>query len=183
MSKNVLIITGSPRMNGNSEMLASSFAKGAASKGHLVTKFRAATKKINGCKACNACWTKGRACAFLDGFSELEPLLEQADVLVLSTPLYWFSYSAQIKAAIDRMNAYDSERTIRPLHITESALLACGACEDRDIFDGVVSSYQLMARYQRWKNVGVLTFPGVKEKGDIANGRALAEAEIFGAKL
>jgi multimeric flavodoxin WrbA len=87
--------------------MAEAFMKGALSKGHQVTKFRAAAKAISGCKACNTCWSKDRACSFRDGFTELEPLLEKADVTVFASPLYWFGMSSQIKAAIDRMYAYD----------------------------------------------------------------------------
>lgn len=179
MKKNILIIAGSPRKGGNSEMLANAFARGASSKGHIATIFNAAAKNISGCKACDACWTKGRACSFIDGFTELEPLLEQADAVVFSSPLYWFSFSTQIKAAIDKMNAYDSNMTLRPLKVEESALLICGAGEDRGIFDGVVATYSNMLKYLRWKNMGVLAVPGVQKKGEVPES-ALKRAEQLG---
>ena len=179
MDKNILIITGSPRKKGNSEMLAEAFARGARSNGHTVAVFEAATKNINGCKACGACWSKGRACFFTDGFTDLEPLLEQADVVVFASPLYWFSFSTQIKAAIDKMNAYDSERALRPLKVTESALLVCGAGENSNIFDGIIATYKSMLEYMHWKNMGIIAVPGVQEKGDIPDS-ALEQAEQLG---
>lgn len=183
MSKNILIITGSPRKGGNSGMLAESFANGARSNGHKVTFFNAAQKQINGCKACGTCWSKGRACTFIDGFTELEPLLEQADAVVFSSPLYWFSFSSQIKSAIDKINAYDTEKALRPLNVKESALLVCGACETSKMFDGIIATYNNMLEYLQWKDVGVLAVPGVQEKGDISKGSALDNAEQLGKKL
>ncbi len=183
MSKNILVITGSPRKGGNSELLAEAFAKGAQVKGHSVTMFNAAAKVISGCKACGACWNKGRACSFTDGFSELEPMLEKADAVIFASPLYWFSFSTQIKAAIDRMNAYDSEKTLRPLQARESALLVCGAGKDEHIFDGVIATYKNILDYLKWRNMGVLAVPGVQEKGDVLKGDALAKAERLGSSF
>lgn len=181
MHKSILVMTGSPRKGGNSEMLAEAFARGATSRGHSVTLFRAAAKNIGGCKACGACWNKGRACSFTDGFTELEPLVESADAVVFVSPLYWFGFSAQIKAAIDRLNAYDSAKALRPLKVRESALLVCGAGEDAHIFDGIISTYKSMLHYMGWADNGVLAVTGVQEKGEIAKGHALAQAEALGA--
>ena len=179
MSKNILVITGSPRKGGNSETLAKAFAKGAEAKGHIVTMFNA-SKNIGGCKACDTCWSKGRACSFSDGFTELEPLLEQADAVVFATPLYWFSFSAQIKASIDRIYAYVSPNKLRSLKIKESALLACAGDTDVHVFDGLILTYEIMMRYINWHNAGVLAVPGVMEKGDILQTDALEKAEQFG---
>lgn len=185
MSKNILVITGSPRKNGNSNTLAEAFAKGARAKGHNVTVFNA-TKSIGGCKACDTCWSKGRACSFSDEFTNLEPLLEQADALVLSTPLYWFGFSAQIKAAFDKLYAYVSPNTVRPLKIKESALLACAGDTVADypfLFDGLVLHFESILRYQKWENAGILTVPGVLAPGDILKTDALEKAEQFGMKF
>ena len=144
MKKNILILTGSPRKNGNSDMLARAFADGAESKGHVVTIFSTA-KNMDGCQACDSCWSKGHACSFTDAFTDLEPLLEQADVVVFATPLYWFGFSSQIKAAIDRLYAYESPRRLRSLNVAESVLLACaGEPSDAHVFDGLVSTFASM---------------------------------------
>lgn len=183
MNKNILIITGSPRKNGNSDLLAQAFAKGAGAKGHAVSIFSAA-KNMGGCMACDTCWSKGRACSFTDAFTDLEPLLEQADVIVFATPLYWFGFSSQIKAAIDRLYAYESPRRLRSLHVAESVLLACaGEQRDAHVFDGLVSSFTAMLRYLNWRNAGVLTVLDVQEKGDIMKIDALEKAERLGGSL
>ena len=89
MSKNILVLTGSPRKKGNSEAMADAFIRGALAAGHQAVKFQAGRKKIAGCMACDTCFTKGTPCSVRDDFAELEPLLEKADVLVFCTPVYW----------------------------------------------------------------------------------------------
>lgn len=183
MSKNVLVITGSPRKDGNSEKMADAFIKGAQSKGHEVTKFNAAAKTIGGCRACDTCWSKGRACSFIDGFTELEPLLEHADVIVFATPLYWFGISAQLKAAIDRMYAFTMENSKKRLKIQEGVMLICGADEGMEIFNGAIETYKSILDYMKWKNSGILAVPNVSAKGDIQNTDALQKAEQLGSLL
>lgn len=181
--KNILVLTGSPRRNGNSDRMAEAFIKGALSVGHEVVKFDSAAKDIAGCKACKKCWAKGKPCFYRDDFDELTTILEEADVIVYSTPLYWFSFPAQIKAAIDRMYAYAGENCRSPLKIKESYLLVCGADEDIKIFDGIIATYNEIVQYMQWTDKGVLAVPNVQEKGDIDRTNALLKAEEFGKLL
>lgn len=180
MKKEILILTGSPRKNGNTESLAAAFAKGAKAKGHSVTIFNA-SKNIGGCQACDTCWSKGRACTFIDAFTDLEPLLEKADTLVLASPVYWFGFSSQIKAAIDRLYAYFSEKALRPLKIKESALLLCAGDENESVFEGIILSNEIALKYLEWSNAGVLAVTNVMDKGDILKTDALERAEKFGS--
>jgi multimeric flavodoxin WrbA len=183
MNKNILIITGSPRKRGNTSLLAESFKLGAQEKGHEVTIFDAGSKKINGCTACNNCWSKGTACIFTDGFTELEPLLEKADVIVIASPLYWFGMSTQIKAPIDKLYAYVREACLRPLKIKESVLLVCGGDEDIQVFDGIIGTYKGIYKYMKWENKGIIAVPDVYELGDIVGREALAQARELGSSI
>lgn len=183
MTKNILVLTGSPRKNGNSEMLADAFIEGAKSAGHTVSKFQAGMKNIRGCIACDACWSKGRACSIDDDFRELEPMLERADVLVLVSPLYWFGITAQIKAAIDKMYAYGSKNCTHPLKIKESALIMCGETDVMNDFAGAMSTYQNMIDYVKWKDVGGMVVPCVNRKGDVIETGALDGARDLGKSI
>ncbi len=183
MTKNILVLTGSPRKNGNSDLMADAFIEGAQSIGHQVTKFCAAAKKIDGCKACNTCWSQDHACTFRDGFTELEPLLENADVIAFITPSYWFSMSAQIKAAIDRMYAYDMANRKSSLKIKEGLLFVCGAGDSMEIFEGVIASYKGILKYMNWQDRGVLAIPGVTNTGDILKTDAMDKAERLGRSI
>jgi multimeric flavodoxin WrbA len=181
--KNILVLTGSPRKNGNSDKLADAFIKGALSEGHAVTKFETSRKAISGCKACKTCWSNGKPCSFKDDFYELATLLESADVIVFCTPLYWFTFSSQIKAAIDKMYAYVGKNCQHPLKIKECILMVCGADKGMKVFDGIIATYREIAHYMKWEDKGVLAVPEVSEKGAIEATDALMQAEVLGKSL
>jgi multimeric flavodoxin WrbA len=183
MSKNILVLTGSPRKNGNTDLLAQAFIEGAIEAGHQVERYDAGRKMIHGCTACDACWSKGTACVFTDGFTELEPMLEAADVLVIASPLYWSTFPAQLKAAIDKLYAYVSPACQLPLKIKESALLACGELEGEQIFKGMVETYLGIADYLAWLNRGIIRVPEVFAKGDILKTDALEKAKTLGKSI
>ena len=187
MSKNILILKGSPRKNGNSARLAEAFAKGATAAGHSVDIFDAAAANLRPCKACGACWTKGKPCIFEDDFNDkLGPMLEQADVLVFATPLYWYSCSAQLKLAIDRINAFCTPKCDalgRKLKITETALLSCAAEPEESIFSGLVKTYHEIARFMQWTDRGVLTVTDTWETGALTGKPAIEQAEKMGMSL
>lgn len=100
--KNILIISSSPRKNGNSQMLCEQFKKGAEEKGHTVTLIRLMEKKIGFCRACDGCMRNDGTCVLNDDMEEILKLFQKADVLVLATPVYFYGISAQMKTFIDR---------------------------------------------------------------------------------
>ena len=102
MSKNILVISTSPRKNGNSALLAEEFARGAADAGHQVEIITLRDKNIGFCHACDACMKNGGKCILKDDMTEILDLYQKADVLVLATPVYFYGISAQMKTFIDR---------------------------------------------------------------------------------
>lgn len=183
MSKTVLVLTGSPRKNGNTDMLADAFIKGAASKGHETIKFKTAEKVVKGCRACNLCWSGGEACVFEDGFRELAPLLARADVLAIASPVYFFGMTAQVKAAIDKMYSFMVPASKQKLKLKESVLLMCAEDTRRQVFDGSVGTYRGIIDYLELRDRGMITVDSVNLVGDIAGHKALEEAESLGASL
>ena len=99
--KKVLILSGSPRKGGNSDTLCDEFMKGAIEAGNEVEKVFVAGKNIGYCKACYACKDTG-VCAIKDDMADVLQKMLDADVIVLSSPVYFYSISAQLKAVIDR---------------------------------------------------------------------------------
>lgn len=99
--KNVLIISASPRKKGNSSILCDRFAEGAAESGHNVEKIVLSDKKIGYCRGCGAC-NSTHSCVQKDDMAEILDKLIEADVIVLATPVYFYSVDGQMKTFIDR---------------------------------------------------------------------------------
>lgn len=102
MSKKILILSGSPRKGGNSDLLCDEFRRGTEESGHQVEKIRVAAKNIHPCIACYHCRDNEGKCAFQDDMAEVLQKMIDADVLVLASPVYFYSIDAQLKAVIDR---------------------------------------------------------------------------------
>lgn len=180
MAKKVLILSGSPRKGGNSNMLALAFAKGVVDGGNEVAIFEAGRKKIGGCSVCETCWSKGQACSVKDDFAGLEPYLEICDIIAFVSPVYWYSFTTQIKAAIDKFVAYAVPFRKKEMSIKGGYLLMCAGDTDMEVFDGSVATYKGILGFQKWENLGMLLAPGIYEKGDIENSGFLAEAYELG---
>lgn len=99
--KNVLIISASPRKNGNSDMLCERFAQGAEESGHRVEKIFLASEKIGYCRGCGVC-NSTHQCVQKDDMAEILDKMIKADVIVLATPVYFYSMDGQMKTFIDR---------------------------------------------------------------------------------
>lgn len=178
MSKNVLIITGSPRKGGNTDILAGAFADGACQAGHSVEIFDAGQASILPCRACDAC-SKTRKCVFDDDFQKLVPMLRKADVIVLASPLYWYDVSAQLKLAIDKFKSFAGN-----LHIVESVLIMCGAVAEKERFDGAVQVYKRITEGSlKWHDRGVVIASGCGPKGAAESHPAKEEAFKLGCSL
>jgi multimeric flavodoxin WrbA len=101
-----MIVIGSPRKGGNSAVLAEQVATGAEAVGAQVEVFTLHDMDVRPCRACDAC-RKGKnlECAVNDDMQTLYPKLREAGALVIASPIYWFTVSAQTKAFMDRWYA------------------------------------------------------------------------------
>lgn len=99
--KNVLIISASPRKHGNSDLLCDRFAEGARISGHNVEKVFIAQKNIGYCRGCGVC-NSTHKCVQKDDMAEILDKMVTADVIVLATPVYFYSMDGQMKTFIDR---------------------------------------------------------------------------------
>lgn len=165
MSKNIVVITGSPRKAGNSFAMTEAFVNTAKAKGHTVTRFDAAFMQIGGCRACQTCFKTGKACSFDDDFNSIAPVIEKADVVVFTMPVYWYSIPAQIKGVIDRI--FSLVIGGKDLSGKECALITCCEEDDMSVMDGVRMPIERSAELLKWKMVGEVLVPGVLNIGDI----------------
>ena len=175
---NILILSGSPRKGGNTELLAEAFAKGAAAHHHVeIVSVR--DYKVNPCLGCNACFKTNGVCAQKDDMTILYEKMSQADMLVIASPVYFYGISAQLKAVIDRFH-----NPIRDtFHIKKMALLLVGAATLPELFDAILAEYNLCLNFFNIEDAGKVLVRGVKDKGDINNTNALNEAYKLGYSI
>ena len=139
--------------------------RAAQEKGHNVTRFDAAFRKVGGCRACETCYRTGKACSFDDDFNEIAPAILAADALVFTMPVYWYSIPAQIKGVIDRI--YSMVVGGKDISGKECALIACCEEDDLAVLDGVRIPMERTAALNKWKMVGEVLVPGVLNPGDV----------------
>lgn len=102
MSKKVLVLSASPRKGGNSDLLCDEFIKGAKEAGLLAEKVFLKDKRINYCTGCGICFNKERSCSQKDDMGEVLEKMIEADVIVMATPVYFYTMNGQMKTLIDR---------------------------------------------------------------------------------
>lgn len=176
---NILILAGSPRKGGNTDLLVEAFVKGASQK-HHVEVVSVHDYKVNPCMGCNACFkSESNSCVQKDDMSLIYEKMAVADMLVIASPVYFYGLSAQLKAVIDRFH-----NPIRDtFHIKKTALLLVGAASLPELFDGILAQYRLCLNFFKLENAGRVLVRGVKDKGDIRNTGALHEAFELGINL
>ena len=181
MSKKIVVITGSPRKKGNSFAMTDAFIQAAEAKGHQVTRFDAAFMKIGGCHACETCYKTGKACSFDDDFNVIAPAVLEADVVVFTMPVYWYSIPAQIKGVIDRL--YSLVVGGKDFAGKECAMIVCCEEDDMSVMDGVRIPLERSAALMNWKMAGEVLVPGVLKVGDIDKTDGCKQAEELGRSI
>ena len=184
--KNVLtILLGSPRKEGNSEVLANALTEGAESKDWEVRKVRLAPMNINGCLDCRRCWTMDKPCIQNDDMGKVYGDIEASSVVAFATPLYYYSWPAQIKPVLDRLLPYAMANAEHKIDGKKVILLA--ACGDKNgaAFEGLKTSFELAMKFLKWKIAGEICVPDVYVKGDMAakGTKFIEEAKKLGENL
>ena len=178
MSKTVLIVSSSPRKNGNSETLADAFAKGAREAGHSVETVHLREKQLGFCKGCLGCLKLGH-CVIQDDAVEIAAKIHDADVLVFATPVY-YSVCGQLKTMLDRANPLFGSAYA----FTEAYLLATAAENGSSTFDGAKKAVQgWVDCFSRCTLAGTVFAGGVSGVSDIAGHPALEQAQRMGMEI
>ena len=141
---NIVILVGSMRKNGNTDLLAQAFAEGAR-ENNFVEIVSVADYKVNPCIGCNSCFIKeGNKCFQNDDMDGIYEKLKVADMVVVASPVYFYGISAELKAVIDRLHTpMRNEFSIKKL-----ALLLVGAAELPELFDAIKLQYQLVLKFR-----------------------------------
>ena len=160
--KVVTILLGSPRASGNTETLAEALAKGA---------------EENGCEV--------RRCVQKDDMGEVYEAIADADVVVFASPLYFYSWSTQIKPVWDRLLPFYGENSKIDLRGKKAVLVTAAGDDDAACFGGLRESFRLGCGYTKWEIAGEIYAPGMYPKDAVAtNGRKyIEEAYELGKRL
>ncbi len=175
----IVVLVGSVRKGGNTQLLAEAFAEGARQH-HAVELVYIAQQKIAPCTGCDTCRRKeGLCCVQQDDMQALYPKILQADGIVIASPVYVFGLTAQLKALIDRLHG----AMHKPTQVRKTALLSVAAAPGGRAFEAVKLQYEIAVEYFHLEDKGVLLVPGVKNPGDIQGNPALQEAYKLGASM
>ena len=177
MSKNLLIFKGSPREKGNSTILADQAAAGATQAGAQVEVIRLGDLKIGPCTACEACHEPdGTPCIYDDDMQLLYPKLKAADAIVLASPVYYFTFSAQTKLLIDRWYALESKQGSALRGKPFGIVLTYG---DSDEYTSgainAIHTFQSIFNYMKSPIVGIV-HGSASDEGDVLKKPELMEA-------
>ena len=174
----ILVITGSPRKNGNSTTLAEHFIRGAQETGHKVVRFDAAFQTVHPCIACNKCGMNG-PCVFKDDFEFVRREIVDSGMVVFATPMYYFGISAQIKAVIDRFYAINGS-----IHVPKkAALLMTYANTAPSEAKPILAHYEVLLNYLGWSDAGRIIVPGVWPAGAVNHTRYPEQAYRLGKSV
>lgn len=187
--RNMLIVQGGGRPNGNTAQLVRAFMEGAVEKGHQVELVSLEKTEVNGCRGCNAC-RYGKPCVIKDGFPGLVPKIKAADLIVFASPLLFWTVSSGIKAFIERFYCIAEEDDTPPLGryerypVRDCALLMTSADNLFWTYEQAVSYYQFaLVNYIGFQDRGMLLAGGCGDtngKPGIDRTDWLEKARAFG---
>ena len=171
---NILILNGSPRTNGNTVAMINAFTEGAKENGHNITIIPVCQKKISGCLACEYCHKQGKGkCIQQDDMQEVYELLEEAEMIVLASPIYYHSFSGQLQCAINRIYALD-----KPKKLKKAALILSSGSDH--VYCGAIYEYQnSFLNYLKLEDMGIYSAFGKQNKSI----EKLNELRRFGQSL
>lgn len=185
----VLGIAGSPRRGGNTDLLLGEVMRGATSKGAQVKTVILNDRKIAPCQHCDACLEKGK-CKVMDDMQMVYRELEEADRIVLASPIQFMGVTAQAKTMIDRCQALWAKKYVLkqpPLgggRERKGLFVSVGGRRVANLFEPALVTVKTFFRILDVTYVGELVFSGIDEKGAIArHPDALHQAFLAGQKL
>ena len=155
----IVVLNGSPHPAGPTSDMVSAFTAGAQEAGHEVKEFKVAHMNIRGCMACEYCQTKKKGiCAQKDDMQEIYPEILSADMVVFASPVYYFTLSAQLQAAIHRTYAIGIPGNVRKVAL----IMSSGS---KYVYGAAITQYfQSIVEYWGVVNAGIFTANGRQNK-------------------
>lgn len=179
MTKRVLILSSSPRRNGNSDTLCNEFMRGAQETGNQVEKIFLKDKHINYCTGCSVCSMYQKPCPQKDDAAEIVEKMIEADVIVMATPVYFYAMSAQMKTMIDRCCARYLEIKNKDFYFIISA-----AEDDRTLMERTIDGFRgFLDCLENARECGTIYGIGAWKMGEIEGKFSMQEAYQMGKNV
>lgn len=179
MDKTILVLSASPRRGGNSDLLCDAFIRGAEEAGHKAEKIFLREQKIGYCVACDYCQKSQGTCALKDGMAEVLDKMIAADVIVMASPVYFYTMDAQMKALIDRTVARYTEIRNKDFYFIATAADPDRTAMERT-FDGFRGFTECLVNA---KEKGIIYGVGAWKPGEIKNTPAMEQAYEMGKSV
>ena len=155
----IAVFNGSPRKE-NTAALIDAFCEGAKEAGHEVEVYHVGRMKIAGCLGCGYCHTKGEGnCIQKDDLEKIMPAYKEADMIVFASPIYYFTMTAQMEAAIQRVFCIG-----KPAKAKKAALLLSSGSPG--VYEGACAQFKEYLRYTGIEGAGVITANGAENKSE-----------------
>lgn len=178
-TKKVLVLSASARKGGNTDLLCGEFIRGAESAGHSVEKMYVAFMQVKGCIGCRACQGNGGQCVQKDDMAAIFEKMKEADVIVYASPVYFYSFNAQMKAVMDRTFAI--ERVIKD---KAAYLITTGAAPERAYMSLIAEHFRkYIGCFNNISIGGIIIGCGTTEKKDIVGSPVMQEAYEMGKNI
>ena len=177
--KKVLVLSGSPRKGGNSDTLCDRFVEGAREAGCEVEKIFVRDRKINYCTGCGKCFNGNKPCPQKDDMAILLDVMIAADVIVMATPVYFYTMNGQMKTLIDRTCARYTEINDKEFYFIMTAADGNKKSLERTLEEFRGFTYCLEGA----KEKGVVYGTGVWEKGEVLDKPVMKEAYKMGLTI
>ena len=178
-TKKILVLSASTRKSGNTDLLCDEFIRGAESAGHSVKKMYVAFMQVKGCIGCRTCQGNGGQCVQKDDMATVYEKIKEADVIVYASPVYFYSFNAQMKAVLDRTFAI--EKVIKD---KKAYLITTGAAPKREYMSLIAEHFRkYIGCFNNIAVGGIVIGCGTTEKKDIISSPAMQEAYDAGYNL
>lgn len=179
MSKKVLVLSASPRRGGNSDLLCDQFIKGTQESGSQAEKIFLKDKKINYCTGCGTCINREKACSQKDDMGEILEKMVEADVIVMATPVYFYTMNGQMKTLIDRTCSRYTE-----INDKEFYFIVTAADNNRQNMERTLEEFRgFTFCLDGPQEKGIIYGVGVWNKGDIIGSQAIQQAYEMGKNV
>ena len=156
----IAIFNGSPRKE-NTFAMVEAFREGAEAAGHEVDVYHVGQMKIAGCLGCEYCHTKGEgSCVQKDDLEKIMPAYKEADIIVFASPIYYFTMTAQMEAAIQRVYCVG-----KPLKAKKAALLLSSMSDG--VYEGAIAQFKAYMAYIDTKIAGIIMAHGDENKSEV----------------